>query len=205
MAFPLAAVLPALIGGGMGLMGQAMANQETSASTAKQMAFQERMSNTQYQRSMADMRAAGLNPILAYKQGGAGTPSGASYTAGNVGSAAMEGLASGLSSAKSARLADAEYGIALGQENLIKSQDWAQIELANKYREDAKLAKANTARSYAENAILKENLHSARANAEIAKADKAFYDSEGGKKLRQFNRIVTNLNPFSDSAAKWKN
>lgn len=73
----------ALASGGAAAYGQREANVANAEMAQKQMDFQERMSNTQWQRGVKDMQSAGLNPMLAYSQGGASSPSGATASMAN--------------------------------------------------------------------------------------------------------------------------
>jgi len=93
-----------LLGGLFGASGQSATNSAQMQYNAQQAQqnrdWQEHMSNTAYQRGMADMKAAGLNPILAANLGGASTPGGGqgSVTLGNPGSFMQQGV-SGLGNA----------------------------------------------------------------------------------------------------------
>lgn len=140
-------MLGPLVAGGMGLIGGLLGNRSqkgeavrgrqfaadqaalqrtfTSSEAAKQQSFQERMRNTSWQAGIADMEAAGLNPALAYSQGGAASPGGAMGGGGqgSAGNANLNDVISpAVSSAQHARRLKGEMELMYNQSRHLSNQ-----------------------------------------------------------------------------------
>jgi hypothetical protein len=66
-----------LLSGAIGMLGTRSTNRAQEQLARQQMQFQAGQTGTEYQRAVADMRKAGINPMLATKLGGASSASGA--------------------------------------------------------------------------------------------------------------------------------
>lgn len=102
--------------------------------------YETMMSNTSWQRGVADMKAAGINPMVAFQQGGASTPS-APVTNAGVGNAAqnpMAGIGAGIQGAIAAVNLEKDLQVADADIALKSTQALTQAAVAEQQRAAAK-------------------------------------------------------------------
>lgn len=167
--------------------GQQATNKQNKAEAKKNRKFQEFMSGTAHQREVADLKLAGLNPILSAGGGtGASTGSGAQATMQNP----FEKLSS---TALETQRVRKEVKQADSQIELNKASQIAATE-------SAKVSQASAKKMASETKILKHNESSAKAEAEFrqekSNVDKATYKLEKGSNI--LGGLIGNL--FGGSA-----
>lgn len=177
----------AVIGGGIGLAGGLLSNASSARQAQRQMDFQERMSSTAHQREVADLRAAGLNPLLSVNKGAA-APGGAMGQVSNVGEAATS------SALQAAQVEEREQQARLtsGQEKNLNQANRLMVAQANQANEAASMHSQSSnlisqQKRTEEQETFRRAYERERARLQLVReaVDSGFYGSAFGKFARE--------------------
>lgn len=178
----LMSAVPGIIGGALGYRGQRDANRRNLEIAREQMAFQERMSSTAYQRAAKDLEAAGLNRILALGSP-ASSPGGALATMQNPFAGAAGTLSKASTTARERQIQDQQM------RNLIEQE---QLTSASMYKtsQDQRTSAATEDRIRAEIDNIREQTRINAARAIQAEKEAALYDHQYGTALKGIEKWV---------------